>query len=338
MKTALTIITILALSILTGCNGSAGAKKTSAEEGKVLLTVDFQQGRKLRYKFISSRTVEVDSDPAKSTAKSRKSTVGHLRESLEMVIAYTPIEIDPLGPAIIKATCESVKVQRTSLTGKQNTRKDAVKNLAGRTFTFTVNANGKIEDRSELNKLIREMGKKAFRTKNKKGKIKEPDMIGDFIATQWFLWDSISSIEKASKGIRVGQSWKSKLSVPNPMVLPKAREVTYKLDEIRQTEKGRLAVINSSYCPAETVPSGWPNPYHGCGRFQLAGSIFGILRNYKVLSLQGRGEELFNIDTGRIEQYEQNYQTQLDASFPLPLGGVNPRITIKQKIKSELVN
>ena len=35
---------------------------------------------------------------------------------------------------------------------------------------------------------------------------------------------------------------------------------------------------------------------------------FGFYRNYRVLSLQGQGEELFNIDAGRTERYEQQYE------------------------------
>ncbi|MBA7630278.1 hypothetical protein ES703_37799 [subsurface metagenome] len=160
-------------------------------------------------------------------------------------------------------------------------------------------------------------------------------MICDFIASQWFLWDSVSSIEKASEGVSVGQTWKSKLSVPTPMVTRKARDVTYTLDEIRQTEKGRLAVIRSSYSPAESVPAGWPIPY--VGAFKMSGT-FGFLRGYKMLSLEGKGEELFNIDAGRIVKYSQQYQTQWDTSLPFALeGGANPRITIKQNLTMQLL-
>jgi hypothetical protein len=159
-------------------------------------------------------------------------------------------------------------------------------------------------------------------------------MICDVVATQWFLWDAVSSIEKPSRGAAVGQSWNSKLSVPTPMVMRKARDVTYSLDEIRPGKKGRLAVIGSSYRIADSAPRDWPIPYSGT--FQMAGG-FGFYRNYQVLSLQGRGEELFNIDAGRIEQYNQQYQLQLSASLLLPLAGVNPKITIKQNLTMNLL-
>ena len=160
-------------------------------------------------------------------------------------------------------------------------------------------------------------------------------MIGDFVATQWFLWDTVSSLKKPSLGAAAGQSWNSKLSVPTPMVMRKARDVTYRLDEIRPGEKGRLAVISSSYKIAESAPRDWPIPYSGT--FQVAGA-YGFYRNYKVLSLQGRGEELFNIDAGRTEQYYQQYQMQLSASMLLPLPGANPKITIKQNLTMNLLD
>jgi len=118
------------------------------------------------------------------------------------------------------------------------------------------------------------------------------------------------------------------------MVMRKARDVTYRLDEIRPGEKDRLAVISSTYKIADSAPNDWPIPYSGT--FQVAGA-FGFYRNYRVLDLQGGGEELFNIDAGRVEQYEQHYQLQLSASLMLPLSGVNPKITIKQNLTMKLL-
>jgi len=57
-----------------------------------------------------------------------------------------------------------------------------------------------------------------------------------------------------------------------------------------------------------------------------------------MLSLEGQGEELFNIDAGRIEKYSQQYQTQWDTSLLFALeGAANPRITIKQKLTMQLL-
>jgi len=310
------------LSFFAGCGGGTGSRK--------LLTVDFQEAQTLRYKFISSRDIVLDWDPTRVTSKPDKDTIKKSSESMEMVVAYTPVEIDPYGLTTIKATCEVVKANRSSPSGK---RKDAVESFGGKTFTFTVTASGRIEDYSQLDKLIREVGQEVFRSKSGEGRIKDPDMIGDFIAAQWFLWDSVSSIKKASEGVSVGKTWKSKLSVPTPMVSRIAREVAYRLDEIRQTEEGQLAVIRSSYMLADSVPSSWPVPYYG--RFQVAGQ-FGLLTDYKFLGLQGQGEELFNIDAGRIEQYKQQYQMEVDASFPMGVS-TKPRITIRQNLEMRLL-
>ncbi len=73
-------------------------------------------------------------------------------------------------------------------------------------------------------------------------------------------------------------------------------------------------------------------PYSGS--FQMAGT-FGFLRGYKVIDLQGQGEELFNIDLGRIERRSQQYQVQLEASLPMGINA-NPRVTIKQNLTMEL--
>jgi len=322
------ILTAVALIAFAGCEPIAG-KKELLSEGKEFLTVDFQDGQSLRYKFVSSREITVDWDTTQKASRPGKSTSEKTSESMEIIVTYTPVEIDPYGLSTVKATCESVKVARS-----RGPRRDAVQSLAGKTFTLDVAPSGKIEDYSQLDELIKETGKKAFRANTDMGRIKEPDMIGDFVASQWFLWDAVSSLTKPSEGVEAGQSWKSKLSVPAPMVTRKARDVTYMLDEIRQSEKGRLAVISSSYQIADSAPHDWPIPYSGS--FQVAGE-FGFYRNYQVLDLQGQGQELFNIDAGRTERYNQEYQLQLKASLLIPLAGANPRITIKQNLTMELL-
>lgn len=334
LKTVLTILTAIVLSVLAGCNGTVEEKKPLAlGKGRKLLSVDFQKGQTLRYKFVSHRDIEVDWT-AMQRARAGKGKVDKSFETMEMVVAYKPIEVDPYGLATIKANCETVIIKRSPRKDRRPHAKDAARNFTGRTFTFTVGPTGKIEDYSQLEKLIRNVGQKAFQVDIRRGKIKDPDMIGDFTATQWFLWDSICSIEKATEGVRVGQSWKSKLSVPLPMVLQKARDVTYTLDKIRRTPEGQLAVIASSYSLAESAPRSWPMPYPD-GRFQMRGR-FGFLRGYKVLDLQGSGEEVFNITAGRTERYNQQYRIKFDASLPMGLDA-SPRITIEQKLTMQLI-
>ncbi len=328
MKAASIIFVLVVLSVLAGCNGNIADKK--------LLTVDFHEGHTLQYKFVSDRVTKIDWAPARSESNTNKSIVNKSSELMEMVVAYTPVEVNPYGLTTIKATCKSVKVTRSKGPSGRAGKKDAVESLVGKTFTFTVGPTGKMQDNSQLEQLIQEIGKKAFRQDEKQGRVKEPDMIEDFIATQYFLWDSVSSIEDPAEGITLGQTWRSKLPIPTSMVLRYARDVTYRLDEIRQSEKGQLAVIRSSYKHAESVPRNWPIPYSG--KFQLSGPsgfLRTLSRSLNFLDLRGQGEELFNIDTGRIEQYNQNYKMQLEASLPLP--GAKPVITINQTLKMQLI-
>jgi hypothetical protein len=318
----------ITLTFLSGCTSEAGKKELPGKPAE-LLTVDFQPGQTLRYKFVSSREITVNLEAAAKTSRPGGAASEKSTESLEIIMAYTPIEIDPYGLTKIKAACESVKVTRN-----KGPNRDAVENLAGKTFTLAVGPTGKIEDYSQLDQLLKELGKKTFRANTNQGRIKEPDMIGDVVATQWFLWDAVSSIKNPSQGVAIGQNWTSKLSVPTPMVMRKARDVTYRLDEIRPSEKGRLAVISSSYRIADSAPHDWPIPYSGT--FQVAGAL-GFYRNYKVVDLQGSGQELFNINAGRIEQYKQQYELQLSASLLIPLSGVKPKITINQTLTMKLL-
>lgn len=323
----LTILTILSFSILTGCQPKTSPKEISGTE-KVFLTVDFREGQTLRYKFISSRNIIIDWNPEQEDSEQRNSAANKSSESVEMVVAYTPIKVDPFGLTTIKADYESVKVERSD-----SSQKDAVEYFVGKTALFTVGPTGKIEDSSQLDSLIKKIGEKVFLPETDRGKIKQPDMISDFVATQWFLWDSVSSIEKPTEGLRIGQSWKSKLSVPTPMVSRQARQVTYKLEQMRQSEKGLLALIGSSYDKADTVPKSWPVPYFG--RFQMSGR-FGFLSNYKFLDINGAGKEIFNVDKGRTEEYKQQYKVVVQSSIPIGISG-NPVIYIEQTITMKIL-
>jgi len=329
LKTVLAVLALIFFSSLAGCGTSGG--------GKTLLTVDFRSGETLRYRFVTDRQTEVDWGPVKGASQSSQNK-GHkidkFADLMDMVVSYTPVEVDPYGSTTIKATCESIKIKRGQAKGRADSARDPVETIAGKSFNFTVGPTGKIQDYSQMESLIQQAGEKAFRTSTKDGRIKDPDMTDDFICTQWFLWDAVSSIEQPLKGLNISDSWNSMLSVPTQMVLRKARTVTYTLDEIRQTDQGRIAVISSSYGPAESVPATWPVAYKGPG-FMVSGT-FGFLQGYKTAELKGSGEELFNIDLGRTEKYNQQYEMRLRCHLPMGLGGVIP-ITVRQKITMQLL-
>ncbi|MBN1362448.1 MAG: hypothetical protein JW993_17765 [Sedimentisphaerales bacterium] len=336
MNTRIAIFLAVVLALSGACKGPVSGRKATARRTPrrehVLLTVDFEPMQTLTYRFVSSRDITLDWDPGASASEGR---VQQQSERLEMVVVYTPIEVDPYGVSTIRAVCQSVQVMRSGQASGRGAYTDAVTTAQGKTFTLKVDPRGKIVDASDLDRLIRELGVAAFRPDTSRGRIKEPDLIGDFIAPQWFLWDAISSIDTPTAGVSVGQSWPSTLSVPTPMVMRKARDVTYRLAEVRNTEQGRVAVIDSTYRLARSVPSGWPVPYSG--RFQLSGT-FGFLGAYDIVALKGIGRTLFNVDAGRLDREDQKYTLQMKALLP-PLGiRANPFITIEQTLTTELLD
>jgi hypothetical protein len=293
---------------------------------RTFLTVDFEPGKTLRYRFVSNRDILLDWDP---NAGGEDRTEKRF-ERLEMVTAYTPVTLDPYGISTIRAVCESVTVERSG----RSYGVDAAEAAGGRAFSFTVDSRGQIVDHSELDALVQEMGAKAFRAGPSGGRIKSPDMIGDFVAGQYFLWDAISSVAAPASGIAVGQTWHSRLPVPLPMVLRKAREVTYRLSEIRIDNDRRLAIIDSTDSLADAAPTDWPISYSG--RFQMSGT-FGFLGSYQMLGLEGAGQESFDLDAGRVLASRQKYTVRMNASLP-PMGiRANPQITIEQTLMTELL-
>ena len=323
-RTKILVVALIA-GIIGGCTSAPSSRKT-------LLTVDFKPGQTLKYKFVNSRNMAVDWGPMRGGGPSK---INKSSESLEMVVSYTPVKVDPYGVSTIRADCESAKAKRTSESPRQQNWQEAAEGFAGKSWTFTVDARGKIVDGSGFRDVLLQVGQRAFRADRSKGLIKDPDMLFDVIAMQWFLWDSVSSISNPTKGVAVGDKWKSVLAVPATMVLFAARDVNYTLSEIRvQDANNRIAVIDSSYSLLWPNPPEWPVPY--TEPFQMSG-IFGFLREYKTLDLQGHGQELFNIDTGQTEKYSQSYTMHASASMPMGLSGVNPQITIDQNMTMELL-
>jgi len=338
LRNAGAILVVFLLALSAGCRttgddpGGIEAGKGTPNGDRVFLTVDFQQGQTLRYRFVSNREIALDWDPNAAASQNR---VQKQVEQLEMVVAYTALEVDPYGVSTVQATCESIEARRAGGPAQRTVANDAVQSARGKTFTFKVDSRGKIVDAAELEAFIKKMGAKAFRADSSRGRVKEPDMIGDFTASQWFLWDSVSSVELPAEGVGVGQSWVSKLLVPTPMVIRQARNVTYTLKEIRAGDAAAVAVIESAYSAADAVPAAWPVPY--AGRFQMSGT-FGFLGGYQVLALQGSGQELFDIDAGRVLKRAQMYRMEMRASLP-PMGiRANPHLTIDQSLTMELLN
>lgn len=331
MNYAKILIGAFIVVIIGGCSP---AQKSATAPRKTLLTVDFTQEQALKYKFVSSRIMAVDWGPMKGQDPN-KTKINKSSESLEMVVSYTPVTVDPYGVSTIKADCLSANVKRTSESARPQNWQDAAETFAGKSWTFTVDARGKIVDSSQFVDVLRQAGQRAFRADKSKGLIKEPDMLYDCLAMQWFLWDSISSRPNPTKSAAIGDKWKSVLPAPATMFLFAARDVNYTLAEIRvQDANNRIAVIDSSYSLRWPNPSEWPVPY--TETFQMSG-IFGFLRDYKMQGLQGHGQELFNINAGRTEKYSQSYTMRATASLPMGLGGVNPQITIDQNSTMELL-
>jgi hypothetical protein len=324
-------IAAVAVAIIGGCGP---AQKSGNAPRKTLLTVDFKPEQTLKYKFVSSRNMAVDWGPMRG--QDPKSTkINKSSETLEMVVTYTPVTVDPYGVSKIKAQCVSASTRRSSDSSRPQNWQDAAETFEGKSWIFTVDARGKITDNAQFIEVLHQAGQRAFRADRSKGLIKEPDMLYDVIAMQWFLWDSISSRPNPSKSVSIGDKWKSLLSAPATMILFAARVANYTLSEIRvQDTNDRVAVIDSTYSLRWPNPAEWPVPYTEI--FQMSG-IFGFLRDYKIGDLQGQGQELFDIDAGRTQKCNQNYTMHVTAALPMGLGGINPQITIDQSFTMELM-
>jgi hypothetical protein len=314
-----------------GCQEEQKAVSSDSDSSNLLLSIDFKPNSQLAYKIVSERQVLLDLDPSGKNFRDGKNSgsVQNLTERLEMGFVYKPIEIDPYGYSVIEAKCIDAKVSRSSNMPRTQNKKDAAEFLVNKTFTLKITPTGKIVDYSSLETLIKELGEKAFGSLAKT-RIKDPDMIMDFIATQWNIWDSVASIKNPVKGIKRGQKWNSKLLAPMPFVAKIGRDVEYQLKDFNSN----TAEIISSYKLSSSPPD-TPMPY--TGSFQMRGT-FGFLQGYHVLSIEGSGSQIFDIEKGSIKTDTQKYQAKVKASiFGLGRDSIEPNIIIEQTITMTLV-
>ena len=107
------LLIVAALAAICGCKTTKedqGVTTSGPDKSRVFLTVDFKPGQTLRYRFASKRTITVDWDPNAAATKNR---VQKHEERADIVVAYTPVEVDPFGVSTVLATVESVETVRS---------------------------------------------------------------------------------------------------------------------------------------------------------------------------------------------------------------------------------
>lgn len=315
----------IAISILGGLIGVLAGCQTGP---RTTLLVDFPTDAPLKYKMTSQRKVEI-----KLTGDKPERDQSHtVNESLELVMEYRAVESNPFGLSVIEGKCVSAKAQRDSLRGTQPAKSgDVAEALTGRSFRFTVSPTGRIEDYTDLDKLVKELGAKSFVEGVKAPTlVKDPDMLMDFIAIQWYLWDCSAAVKNPSAGVQMGKDWKAIQLLPLPVPIPVARETTYRLTQTPDPANPTKAVIASSYAISDKEIPHWPTPYEG--KFNLKGSLFAVMRNYRFNTIEGSGTAVMNLEKGVLESDQQQWKVGITAEFLLPLGNSLPQIIVDQKI------
>jgi hypothetical protein len=314
---------------------------TTGCANKIYLSLGLEQDSSLKYKLISDRQVTLNITGGEKLEKPQSCT-----EKLEMVVRLTPVDIDEFGLVTMQAECETMNVSRKSFTGRVET-KDPLNVLAGKSWQYKINPAGEIEDFRGLEQAAKIAGTAAIKESGVR-RIKDPDMILDFIALQWSLWDAVSSANKTGIGVTPGQSWDSLQMVPFSVAIPAERIVHYSIDSNKQPADGSYVVIDSEYDLStyildpkdgklKFVPAfeNRPKPYDGS--FQTRG-MFGFLRNYKPLELSGTGTTKYDSRNGVLLSETQQYQMKMEAGFMMALGDSVPMLDVRQTISAELIN
>lgn len=305
--------------VILGIAGCAGLDPMGSVR-RVRPALLFDPNTTLAYTFVSDRDIAIQWEP-QAESENADRTRHTLTERLTLKMTYRPVEVTS-DHVVLRSTCTSARVRRTRLNGRPDLTRDPVEQMTGETFHLTLDRRGRLRDANELDALLKTLGQKAFRARGEM-RIKDPEMIADVVATQWFLWDAIASMDP--NGVVVGDTWSSRLSVALPMVMREARDVTYTLAHVNDG----IALIDSTFTHSQDkAPSGWPIPY--AGTFNVSGP-FGFLRGFQLRHLQGTGQERFDLERGLSLGYEHTYRVELTAMTPFGFR-VMPKIIIEQTL------
>ncbi len=326
------------LAVVCGCQQqqSKPAAEKKLKGDRFYFFVGFEANQPLKYRLVSDRKMTVDLDPTGEFSKGAKSEAQESSEKMELIVRFEPVKADPYGVSTIKAVIESAVVSRTN-PNLRSTSGDAVNKASGKSYTLKMTPAGMNQDTCEFEALVKQLGEAAF-GKSPDRRIKDPDMIMDFISTQWFLWDMPSSVPDPRKGIAVGQKWNSLQIVPMPFPMRTGRNVEYKLASVEDTADGKIATVQSIYSMAEKPPQKLPIAYSGS--FQMRG-MFGFLQGYKPLKVEGTGVQKYNLDKGVLLSDSQKYTVDVQASM-FSLGSnagdtPQPNLKLEQTFSIELL-
>lgn len=320
--------------IIAGCMLClAGCQESARSPGDNWLLVSFEKDVSISYRMVSERETEIDLTTGDPKKKSRPQLT---TEKLELVMVYTPVEVDPFGLTVLDAKCVSAKVTRSAFSGKRSVA-DAMEGLTGQRFILKLTPTGKIADDSDLRRIAAKLGKASFSKGKNDSRIKNPDMITDFLAMQRHLWDTSATVPNP-QDLDIGDHWQADQLIPWPVPVypPPGRTTTYTLDSISTVEnQPRMATINSTYAISQTPTEAYIRPYEK-GKFQMRG-MFGFLRGFQFKHIEGAGTQVFNLDDGLVESDRQQYQLDVTARFMLPLGDSLPVLKVNQTVSIERI-
>ena len=326
MRRIVLILVTVAVGLLVGCQPGPGRSDDD------LIVIEFRPDEPLTYRLTSRRDILIELMDGQGNPQPGQSH--KMSERLDVVMTYTATEVDPVGLTTLQAHCDSAKVTRQGFRTSGPEPKDLAEKLAGQTFTFQVSPSGKPADTGAMDAALNTFIESVFANRSGPVKrIKDPEMVVDFLALQYHLWDSVATMEDPLGGARVGKQWTCEQLTPLPFPLPFMRSTTYTLRELDSA--GRKAVIESTFALSNKEPDYWLPTYKE--PFNLRGSLFAILRNYRSRSIDGQGQVVFDVDEGTLESEVQTYKTVLDASFMLPLGNTRPVVTIDQELSATRV-
>jgi hypothetical protein len=233
-----------------------------------------------------------------------KSKLDTTKSTVEMTFDQSVKEVQEDGSAVFDITVKALKIYSKGQKGvnldydsaKEANKNDGLTKLIGKSYTIKIAADGKasLVDSSAI--------KSSATTREAKALISE-----DAIEQRHSI---IPMPEDGSAVIAKNKTWTTLGSTPKGALQPKAFEKIYKVDGIKDTANGKVAVVDMNGVETNKKVEG----------FDASSGGLGVMANIFDSSADYTGQMKYNITTGKLVSYNETLTSEHVAAEE-PKGG-----------------
>jgi hypothetical protein len=293
---------LVAIFLLGGCN----------QQGKIGNNAVINTTKAIQYQISLERQTLVKLSSS-NNPESQKMT-----ENLDLVLSCQPMPNDAKGAISCKLTIDSIQAKKVDFI-QTFISADSVADLAGKSFTAAISADGTISS-PELEQELKRLSANSFEEVKRPGaRLKSLDFLPDMWEIQSILLESIL-VNKNTTALQTTNQLPFPIAdIPGPVVL-----TTW------QQKKDGAGTLTAESVLTDQSPQN-PLPLIYPGQFKIDG-LLGYLRNCKYESVTGNTTCRINPENGLPDEIIHKREIQASAYYMLTDSNKPSSITVTETL------